>query len=84
MTPGPGQTGSSSQLESARQSHPVQVSENVRQSESLRHGAGGGSHASWMQTPPGGVQMPQLALQQTSPGAQTAGPQAPPPGTHFP
>lgn len=27
-----------------------------------------------MQTPPGGVQMPQLSLQQTCPGAQMVGP----------
>jgi hypothetical protein len=31
-----------------------------------------------MHTPPGGVQMPQLSLQQTSPGAQMVGPQATP------
>jgi len=29
-----------------------------------------------MQTPSGGVQMPQLSLQQTSPGAQIVAPQA--------
>ncbi len=33
-----------------------------------------------MQTPPGGVQMPQLLLQQTMPLSQTAVPQASPGG----
>ena len=39
------------------------------------HGAGVGLQASWMQAPPGGVQMPQLALQHTWPAGQVAEPQ---------
>ena len=34
-----------------------------------------------MQTPSGGVQMPQLSLQQTCPGAQTVGPHGRPTGS---
>ena len=33
------------------------------------------SQAIWMQAPPGGVQIPQLALQHTVPGAQRTEPQ---------
>ena len=48
-----------------------------------------GSHAIWMQAPSGGVQIPQLALQQTWPGAHVTFPQAAPSpsvasGTHTP
>lgn len=38
-------------------------------------------HAIWMQTPSGGVQMPQLALQHTSPISQVTGPQGSPNAT---
>jgi hypothetical protein len=37
-----------------------------------------------MQAPPGGVQMPQLALQQTVPLAQTVSPQRGPAAPHSP
>jgi len=48
----------------------------------LAVGTGGGSSVqnSWTQPPLGGVQMPQLALQQTSPAAQVTFPHASPAG----
>ena len=36
------------------------------------------SHACWVQAPSGGVQIPQLALQQTIPGSQVVGPHGAP------
>jgi hypothetical protein len=84
-TPGVGQTGSFWQIDSDRQSHPVHVSENVRQSLSLRQGpAGGGWQICCVQTPSGGVQMPQLALQHTCPTGQVVGPHTTGFGGHVP
>lgn len=40
-----------------------------------------GSHIDWIQSSPGSVQMPQLALQRTSPAAQVTGPQGSPAAT---
>jgi len=73
-------------MDSAPQSQPVHVSENARQSESLLHGPppGGGGQISCVHAPPGAVQIPQLALQQTWPAGHVVGPQATGFGSHVP